>query len=1076
MSDVAGNWPDLDRAELRIFDPNEAEPEPPPVPPGPKPAWREERPARDLFGLAFSGGGIRSATFNLGLLQKLDSLGILAGFDYLSTVSGGGYLGGFWTAWLSRSKERKGKFPTGENRREASEIRHLREFSNFLRPRISLLSFETGRIASSLAAALLPSITISLAFVVSVLVAWLGVAWLLLAEKPGRWLEGFGPTVVLFVVTSLVLVVFELVWRRHPQERRALGASRFWLWAAMAAVTAGLVWLVLWQLVPLPFPFLLRPAGLGELGPHMATALLPAVAWAMAAIPLITLRSLLSRWFARGYWERVHQGALERVLSLVLLCAAVWSVIGVLWVVGQILAAGGISGLLTAMGTGAAGGGAFSWARKLLGAQPNKPTGGKRLERLRPWIPKLLAYVTLAAATAGAVTLLVLLFERLGPAGVFAIAAACLVVIVLAAWLFDPHENGLHAFYRARLVRAYLGASNVKAVRRATTECEHDDIRLNCLPDRPLHLICCAANDLSADPLGTLHRGADSAVFSKLGLQIGHRWLPWANDAKKPTKTRSDGAPESPWLGSVLTASGAAFNSHMGGKSMNLGQAATFLLTALNLRLGLWLENPAAHPLGRGASVWTKLQQRFRGLLYFRELLGLSRAHSTWVYLSDGGHFENLALYELIRRHCRYILLSDCGADPEVAFDDFGNAVRRIREDFGVEIDIDLSSLRPGSSGYASQPMAAGTIKYSKEDVGILLYIKPTLVGKEPPDVAQYASRNKDFPHETTLDQFYDEAQWESYRRLGEHIADQALGYLVEALKAGFSLDRPELTRLFLRARYAWPPGGLDAPAVMAELDRAWTELERRLDRDATLRTEFLPVLGEGNGSTTEETLAAALPLVKEALRLMEAFYFRTGIAATAFAGSHPRYMGWLNRFGRWASAPPFRAWWRWLAPLHSEPFARFMQVSFHLPAQSHWRGKVVPIEPGQRGYAWDRWKTMRKREDRETAVYLGFFANFEDSEEDLLAGVAEVKFSQNGSIAFWDRDSFFVPPGLWGVGIGEAFLDQLVEELKTESHRIREIHVSAGNPSSEAWDGLYMGAGFRRSPNGTFVRTLSRA
>jgi GNAT superfamily N-acetyltransferase len=1075
MSDVAGNWPDLDRAELRIFDPNGAEPGPPPVPPRPKPAWREERPARDLFGLALSGGGIRSATFNLGLLQKLDSLGILRGFDYLSTVSGGGYLGGFWTAWLSRSKERKGKFPKGENLREAGEIRHLREFSNFLRPRITLLSFETGRIASGLAAALLPSITISLAFVVSVLFAWLGVAWLLLAETPGRWLEGFGSAVALFAVTTLVLVVFELVWRRHPQERRALGASRFWIWAAISAVAAGMVWLVLWQLVPLPFPFLLRPAGLGELWPHMAMALLPAFAWAMAAVPLIALRSLLSRRFARGYWERVHQGALERVLSLVLLCASVWSVIGVLWVVGQILAGEGISGLVAAMGTGAAGGGAFSWARKLLGAQPNKPTGGKRLERLRPWIPKLLAYVTLAAATAGAVTLLVLLFEGLGPAGVFAISAACLAVIALAVWLFDPHENGLHAFYRARLVRAYLGASNLQAVRRATTECEHDDIRLNCLPDRPLHLICCAANDLSADPLGTLHRGADSAVFSKLGLQIGHRWLPWANDSKKPGATPSDGAPESPWLGSILTASGAAFNSHMGGKSMNLGQAATFLLTALNLRLGLWLENPAAHPMGRGASAWTKLQRRFRGILYFRELLGLSRAHSTWVYLSDGGHFENLALYELIRRHCRYILLSDCGADPEVAFDDFGNAVRRIREDFGVEIDIDLSSLRPVSSGYASQPMAAGTIKYSEEDVGILLYIKPTLVGKEPPDIAQYAGRNKDFPHETTLDQFYDEAQWESYRRLGEHIADQALRHVVEALKPGFFLDRPELTRLFLRARYAWPPGGLDEPAVMAELDRAWTELERRLDRDAALRTEFLPVLGEGNGSTTEEALAATLPLVKEALRLMEAFYLRTGINATTFAGSHPGYMGWLNRFGRWASAPPFRAWWRWLAPLHSEPFVRFMQSSFRLPKAGDWSGRVCLIQPGDRGYAWTRWKAIKKTEDRKAATYFGFFANLEGLEQKLLAAVVEVKLDENRSIARWDRDRLFVPPGLWGMGIGEAFLDELINELKKEPYKIEQIRVGIkeGDPPSVAWDALYMGAGFRRSPNGTFVRTF---
>ncbi len=168
-----------------------------------------------------------------------------------------------------------------------------------------------------------------------------------------------------------------------------------------------------------------------------------------------------------------------------------------------------------------------------------------------------------------------------------------------------------------------------------------------------------------------------------------------------------------------------------------------------------------------------------------------------------------------MRRHCRFILLSDCGADPDRAFDDFGNAVRRVREDFGVEIKIDVSPLRPGTGSgerLSRQPMVAGDIYYPPTepdgdgDVGILLYVKPTLTGDEPADITQYARRNERFPHETTLDQFYDEAQWESYRRLGEHVVEEAL----RPVRAW--TGNP--AQLFLRARYNWPPLPAEEPAI----------------------------------------------------------------------------------------------------------------------------------------------------------------------------------------------------------------------------------------------------------------------
>lgn len=201
---------------------------------------------------------------------------------------------------------------------------------------------------------------------------------------------------------------------------------------------------------------------------------------------------------------------------------------------------------------------------------------------------------------------------------------------------------------------------------------------------------------------------------------------------------------------------------------MEWGPAVTFLLTAFNLRLGLWLPHPSQWYRKRSPRPWLP------GWPFFQELFSFSQAGGPRVHLSDGGHFENVSVYELVRRHCRYILACDCGADPDVAFDDFSNAVRRVREDFGVEIVVDLAPLRPGADGLAAQPMVAGDIHYPDGDIGVLLVLKPTLTGNEPVDILQYKRRNSAFPQETTGDQFYDAAQWESYRRLGQHAVHSA--------------------------------------------------------------------------------------------------------------------------------------------------------------------------------------------------------------------------------------------------------------------------------------------------------------
>jgi hypothetical protein len=157
------------------------------------------------------------------------------------------------------------------------------------------------------------------------------------------------------------------------------------------------------------------------------------------------------------------------------------------------------------------------------------------------------------------------------------------------------------------------------------------------------------------------------------------------------------------------------------------------------------------------------------------EAFGLTDDTSRYVLLSDGGHFDNLGLYEMVLRRCRFIVAVDGSQDEHFTFEDLGATVRKIRIDLGVEITFDGGAVpiyakeSPEIKAGEGRYCAVATIHYPEGD-GVLVYIKPTILGSEPRDVLQYAAANPAFPHQATLDQFFDESQFESYRRLGEHV------------------------------------------------------------------------------------------------------------------------------------------------------------------------------------------------------------------------------------------------------------------------------------------------------------------
>lgn len=280
---------------------------------------------------------------------------------------------------------------------------------------------------------------------------------------------------------------------------------------------------------------------------------------------------------------------------------------------------------------------------------------------------------------------------------------------------------------------------------------------------RPMHVINTTLNLVSGDQLAWQERKAESFTVSP--LHTGAFQL----DAYR--RTAEYGGPAGVSLGTAVAISGAAASPNMG---YNSSPALSFLLTLFNVRLGWWYGNPKKDKYGNRNPTNT-----LRTVL--DEAFGNTSDEHDYVYLSDGGHFDNLGLYEMVLRRCGCIVISDAGADPDFGFGDLGNVIRKIRVDLGIEIVITHMRLFPRSSKYrtTAKYCATGVIRYSLVDPGApdgkFLYLKPAFYGKtEPKDVYNYATTYPTFPHQATSDQWFSESQFESYRQLGYFAAGEA--------------------------------------------------------------------------------------------------------------------------------------------------------------------------------------------------------------------------------------------------------------------------------------------------------------
>ena len=1095
-------------------------------------------------GLCLSGGGIRSATFGLGVLQSLARLRLLDKFDYLSTVSGGGYIGSWLTAWIHRHRQGVqgvmadlNKPPSTGSAEAAPPVRWLRNYSNYLSPHLGFFSADSWTLLGIYLRnlhlnwmVLLPLLVVPLlAPRVIIVLSQLNTDTTLLPDwlTPALLIVGLGLAVIALIylhlcrptlreyrrdswwhrletqawflraclaplLLSVVCLTTAWAWFhnghgtlaqitvRHALLGGALLHAGSWLFSAVAlkrftAMTSWLIWETLAVVATGALGGLFLRGALAKLPDDLVVAQF-AEWYACFAVPGVLTVFLLTATifigFASRFTEEQDREWWGRTGSWLLIAMIMWiGLSGIVtfgpglihWMTPKVAASvGGLSGLLTLV---------LGFSSRTTAQQQEERSQTTIIADLavRAAAPifMLCVLIALALGSSWQLDLFAHWFEThlsnldhhlptgVGvpddpwghdqvlhntpwwTLGLFSLTLACLGLLMSV--VININRFSLHAMYRNRLIRAYLGASRVQAERDLTfnpftgfdnldnpamSDMRFDDMRVARwfhaqeirqttipaladylrlehpspdhqqtlraqlaqnlkqdivwkhvgkaaqqlrlgpaglarltalqLPDTaagrdatawfadlfiqqlhkqrpgPLHLINIALNLVKGDNLAWQQRKAQSFTISPLhsgSWNLGYR------RSEHYGANRFLGQPLS--LGTALAISGAAASPNMGYHSSS---AVTFLLALFNIRLGWWLGNPG--PAGTDTYRQASPTLSIRPLL--AEAFGLTDSCHPYVYLSDGGHFENLGLYEMVRRRCHCILVVDAGCDPRLAFEDFGNAIRKIRIDLGIDIEINLDQIaRSADSDTSARHHAIGTIRYDKVDdnatAGTLVYLKPSLTGSEPSDVQDYAARHRAFPHESTSDQFFDEAQFESYRRLGEHVAQQVL-------RPALQRSEQEFSHLCHALRSHWmttPPGMqesfLGETDDLKDLGRLLRDDPELLRYDLEIYPELCSVFGVDPGKTTSNS-RAALHTCNLQIQLMEQVYL--AVKLEEFHG-HALNRGWMNLFRRWTSSATFRLFWPTLCGMYSQQFVRFAEQHLNLPID-----QVALLEP----------------------------------------------------------------------------------------------------------------------------------
>ncbi|MFS8049214.1 hypothetical protein [Rhizobium sp. BR 314] len=777
------------------------------------------------IGLALSGGGIRSATFCLGVLQSLSKVGLTKHIDYLSTVSGGSYIGGFFGALFVPQSLRGPGTPRDEQRPDFDNtrpmqsglgleaVRRLRDSGRYLTPAGTSDAFYAGAIVirNWTAVQTVIGLTVLMAF------------WFVRAVD-NWWFEStpaISPSLALLSWLSLVFVfgfgsAYWLTRRdRIPKSRPKRIGTNLFLWAF--AVAFCLILREYLQSAPSPLRYLEL-----HFAAFMGVAL---VAYLVAELrygkleskssasdsddiqPLIMtediVRTKLSNWMATSLilfltlaglvLLDLMGGALQSQLVHLYLSPPPFD-----WSFGSIyllmkeawpIAVAAAPPMLSFI------------ARQKLKREKAEEAAKAVGTKLSDPLPALLVI-----AGSSVVALWLILwsavshypFEPESPlrGSVLVLGLILIAVNIIQSLCFSfINLSSLSHFYAARLRRAYLGASSYgRPFTNVRQDDPEDSIRVKDYYQGmiehggPLHIINVTiaetiagtsnlvARDRKGKPMqlspgGIVFEGDHPGTFEAASIEDGEE-LPLAN-----------------WI----AISGAAVSAAIG-SGTSLG--TSILATMANVRLGYWWRSRRAE--NNRDFLWRNFKDTVQNYL-FLELRGAfdGTRRDRW-YLTDGGHFENTGIYALLQRRVRVIIACDNGADPNYDMVDVVRLLQRARIDLGAEITF-LSDEALAETLGPSSPLIGviGTFKevarngdiqnpggpiatlakitYPDSDPGVLLLIKPRLTFTEPPELLAYRAMpgGRNFPQQTTGDQFFDEEQWEAYRRLGEFCGER---------------------------------------------------------------------------------------------------------------------------------------------------------------------------------------------------------------------------------------------------------------------------------------------------------------
>lgn len=684
---------------------------------------------------AISGGGIRSASFALGVMQGLVSANLLKKIDYMSTASGGGYIGSALTWFLRQgitpdqpAGVEPDNFPLGRARApsDAPQNRAL----NFIRMHGNYLTPTTKLNGWSLLGLILRTSTISLVAYFTLLSTLMLVPMWLGVFKPITWLPQLHDT-------PLQLFLHNYCWLVTLIAMAAFIVQCLWF-----AVFSGIAW------KSSGLRYTVRTNAQKRLGRLLTLITLSFVLGTIPWLHQFILELILSLNMNEGY-EVWKQNASEENANLAERFQRIQ---------GAIAAVSASAGSLL---------GFIQYVRARRGNTTDN---------------SFVFYIASALILYGLTYTAFVFNSSIADfhVGRWVFFGGGLLAITLGLFV-NTNYLGLHRMYRDRLIEAFLPdhdsvLHNHWQMAKAADTSMLDQF-CQTPNERPYHLINTNLV-LSDSPVSKYYsRGGDSFVLSPLfsgsdatGWVKTWAWQRKPHDISSPSSGIS--------LASAMAVSGASVNPNAGnsGRGPTRSKLVSTLLTLLNIRLGYWVVNPKVV-----YQRWFKPNLIYPGLN--GSLLGPGlHEDQTILELSDGGHFDNLALYELIRRRVKLIILSDAGADPNYCFDDLGNAVEKVRVEFGVNIrfseEYSLDNVQPGSApkscsaayDVAKHSFAIGAIEYPDGSQGRLIYIKATLIEGLPADVYNYKKSNPAFPHEPTADQFFSEVQIEAYRELGYRL------------------------------------------------------------------------------------------------------------------------------------------------------------------------------------------------------------------------------------------------------------------------------------------------------------------